>query len=136
MANATVGALITKTEEGVTRILLTKRNVDPFRDYWCLPGGHIDPYESAVSAIVREVYEETGLEFNPRFLTYLDEIFQEKQVHNLVIIFYGEATGILKANPEEVSGIGWFSPEQAVQMDLAFCHRQAVEIFMAEVPDL
>ncbi len=32
---------------------------------WCLPGGAIDPGESPAVAVVREVYEETGLHVAP-----------------------------------------------------------------------
>jgi len=36
---------------------VVKRNVNPFKDHWCLPGGHIDDYESVENAVVREVKE-------------------------------------------------------------------------------
>ena len=41
------------------KLLLTRRT-DNGR--WCLPGGHMEPGESAVEACAREVLEETGLE--------------------------------------------------------------------------
>lgn len=40
------------------RILFLKRRQS---DYWSLPGGRIDPTESAAECCVREVLEETGL---------------------------------------------------------------------------
>jgi 8-oxo-dGTP diphosphatase len=60
MPIATVAAII-KNEAG--KILLTRRNVDPFKGQWCLPGGHIDDNEKAFDAVIREAKEETGLEF-------------------------------------------------------------------------
>jgi len=39
-------------------ILLVKRGEAPGRGLWALPGGHIEPSETAEQAVVREVYEE------------------------------------------------------------------------------
>jgi 8-oxo-dGTP diphosphatase len=133
---ATAGAIIYRNVNASYEILLTKRDVNPFKDYWCLPGGHIDQYEPAEDAIIREVKEETDLDFSPLFLCYLDEIFPEMKLHNVVMMFYGQAAGIPKANPGEVSGIGWFSLEEAMKMDLAFCHNQALEIFLDKLDQL
>jgi ADP-ribose pyrophosphatase YjhB (NUDIX family) len=38
------------------------RGHDPGRGLWSIPGGRIEPGESAEEAVVREVREETGLE--------------------------------------------------------------------------
>ena len=45
------------------RILLVKRKVYPFLNYWCLPGGHIEyKYgEKPKKAILREMEEELGV---------------------------------------------------------------------------
>lgn len=45
-------------DPGGTKVLLTRR-ADNGR--WCLPGGRMDPGESAAETCVREVFEETGL---------------------------------------------------------------------------
>lgn len=45
------------------RVLLMRRSDD---GTWDLPGGTVDPGEAPAQALVREVWEETGLEVVPR----------------------------------------------------------------------
>ena len=43
-------------------VLLVERAKGALAGYWSLPGGHIEPGETARSAALREVREETGVE--------------------------------------------------------------------------
>lgn len=43
------------------RLLLVKRANPPAQGTWSLPGGRLEPGESASRGVVREVFEETGL---------------------------------------------------------------------------
>ena len=56
-------------------------------------GGHIDRYEPAREAVIREVREETGLEFDGRFLGYVDEIIPERGLHAVAMVFGGGGSG-------------------------------------------
>ena len=128
MPKATVAAIITPGDDKPDVILLTKRNVRPFQGYWCLPGGHIDDYETAEKAVVREVMEETGLHFiSPVFLYYFNEVFPQHQFHAIALAFYGTGRGNAELMPDEVDEIAWFSLDEALSMPLAFNHLQILQ---------
>lgn len=124
MPKATVAAVILQGEEGEPKVLLTRRNIEPFKDTWCLPGGHIELYEAATVAVVREVEEETGLRFTGRLIGSFDEIYPDLGVHNVVQVFVGSGEGELRPCETEVSDIGWFPLSEAVSLPLAFLPRR------------
>ena len=53
-----VGAVV-RDEDG--RLLMVRRANEPGRGLWSIPGGRVEPGESAHDAVVREVAEETSL---------------------------------------------------------------------------
>lgn len=126
---ATVGAIITRQTQGKEEILLTERKVEPFAGQFCLPGGHIDSFETARDAVIREVKEETGLDFDANFFHYFDEIIKELSWHAVVIIFTGSATGIISPQPEEVAAIRWLELSQISSYQLAFKHNEIIQAY-------
>lgn len=128
MVKATVTAVMSPSLQDRQTILLTRRTVEPFKDHWCFPGGHIDAGESALDAVQREAEEEAGLELHaPVFFGYCDEIFPELHFHAVVLMFYASASGALRPQPAEVSDIGWFSLQQARSLSLAFNHKDVLD---------
>jgi len=125
---ATVGAIITDD----SRILLELRNIEPFKDHWCIPGGHIEFGEPVEDAIKREVREETGLEVTTlHFLDYFTEYFSELDWHAVALVFVARVDGSEQAQESEVRELRWVSPEEALEYKLAFNHRSVIEAYRA-----
>lgn len=60
------------------RVLLVRRRNEPDAGLWGFPGGHVDLGETALSAAVRELKEETGVVAMPRrYLTNVDVIVRD-----------------------------------------------------------
>lgn len=120
----TVAAIIGDND----KILLIKRNnTSAFNGYWALPGGKIDDGENPEETIVREVKEETNLDFEPKhFFRDYKEHFSQYGWDADVKIFLGEYSGSVRGN-EESSDINWFSYNEIENMNLAFHHKKIIQ---------
>ncbi len=70
------------------RVLLTRRNVSPFKDMWVMPGGKIDLGEPILKALHREVREEVGLEVEVEGLVDVFEHLSPGEENDHFIILY------------------------------------------------
>jgi ADP-ribose pyrophosphatase YjhB (NUDIX family) len=53
------------THDPAGRLLLIRRGNEPGRGLWSVPGGRVNPDETDKDAVIREVWEETGLAVIP-----------------------------------------------------------------------
>jgi 8-oxo-dGTP diphosphatase len=99
----TVDAIITT----LNGIVLIERDNEPYG--WALPGGFVDYNESVEDAVVREVFEETGLDFQiwRQFHTY-SAPDRDPRKHVVSVVFIGRGIGDLRAG-DDASGAGIFN---------------------------
>lgn len=55
-----VGALVTRRIDDAPHVLLTRRGIDPYKDFWDVPGGYLENGEHPEAGLAREMREELG----------------------------------------------------------------------------
>ena len=86
----TVDGIILKNDE----IILIKRKNKPFKGKWALPGGFVEYGEKTEDAIIREVFEETGLKAKLKQLIGIySDPKRDPRGHTITIVYSLEISG-------------------------------------------
>ncbi len=133
-----VGASALIFDEARERILMTQRE-DNSR--WCLPGGGMDPGESAAEACAREVLEETGLEVNVTRLVgiyttpdMLIEYPDGNRIQSVSLSFEAEITGGELGLSNETIDFGWYTVAEIEAMDTLEHHVTRIQDSVKNLP--
>jgi 8-oxo-dGTP diphosphatase len=113
-------------------VLLVKRNKDPFKGCWALPGGHLDPEdENTKVAADRELKEETGVSADQALSGQVgaySQIDRDPRGRYVTVAYYY----ILKEKPEltiqedEVKEACWFKFFDLKREQIAFDHYRII----------
>jgi len=106
-------------------VLLIKRKNFPFQGLWALPGGFVDYGETVEVAVVREVFEETGLKFRIKKLVgvYSDPK-RDPRGHTIGIAFLCKKTGGILKGGDDAREAKYFNVRKLPK--LAFDHRKII----------
>jgi ADP-ribose pyrophosphatase len=110
------------------RLLICRRAHHPGLGKWGIPGGVIEPNETAEAAAARELLEETGLTVRAAAFSYLaslnnDYLFQDFVWPTLDLCYVArvsEITPVVNADPAEVSETAWVALGEAPSDEFAF----------------
>ncbi len=125
-----VGCTAVVFDQTRQQVLLTRRG-DNGR--WCLPGGHMEPGESAAEACARELREETGLRAhvgrligvysNPHWLL---EYADGTRCQMVGLSFEAEPIGGALGLSDETTEYGYFAADEIARMDVMDHHRERI----------
>ncbi len=107
--------------------------------YWTLPGGGIDFGEDPADAMVREVYEETGLAVRPLGIAGIDSFYVKeaaREFHGIRILYRTEITGgALRFEEDGTTDLcAWWSPAEAKQLPIVNLVSAGLEIAFPTTP--
>ena len=121
-----VGAFIVNKNN---ELLLQKRSVPAEKDYWCIPGGRVELFETLEQTVIREAKEETGLDVKIiSIMGVCNHIIKEENAHWVAASYLCE---IDKGEPrimepDKASDMRWF-PLDKLPEKLTITTKKALE---------
>jgi len=114
------------------QVFLIKRNTEPFKGFWMMPGGHIKVGETLEECIKREMIEETSMriEIDKLFNVHSDPD-QDPRHHALVVFYVGHVVEGEFSSSIEASDGQWFDLNNTPK-EMAFHHRKILDKFINE----
>lgn len=114
-----VGAIVLDRGE----LLLVKRDREPARGEWSLPGGKVDWGESVREAVVREVREEAAIDIDVEALAGIAERIIPDDAgeviwHYVILDFWAKPRGQQVRAGGDVSEVRWVRVEELAEMRL------------------
>ena len=111
--------------------ILVQDRKDPDWPGLCFPGGHVEPGESFVESVIREVWEETGLTIEKPILCGTKQ-FQTKKGERYVVLFYKTDcfSGELKSSDE--GEVFWIPREKLTDYVLVDDFENMVKVFESD----
>ena len=126
--SVTVDVILFTVKDDDLKVLLVKRNVEPFKDMWAIPGGFVKIEESLEDAAKRELLEETNVKD-----VYLEQLYtfgdpkRDPRTRVITAAYFALVNAEkfkLKASTD-VKDVRWFSMFDLPE--LAFDHKKIIE---------
>ena len=110
------------------RALLVRRNTEPLKGEWSVPGGALELSEKLRNAVEREALEETGLRVEAKeVLEVFDSIFTDTdgrtQYHYVLIDYLCSVVAGEAQAGSDVSAVRWVTEEELAGLAL----RESIE---------
>lgn len=112
-------------------LFLNRPQHKPEGGTWGVPAGKVDSGETALQAMIRELWEETGLHVEPEKFEYLTKVYvtypEYHFVYHMFRLRLNEKPDIV-LREEEHEGFQWIAPQHAVNLPLVRGMAECLEI--------
>lgn len=108
------------------KYLLQNRVKKDWQGY-TFPGGHVEPGESIVQSVIREVKEETGLTLKNPHLVGVKQFWVESGRYIVFLFSANKFTGELRSSHE--GEVGWFTKEEMKKINLVNHFFEHLDVF-------
>jgi ADP-ribose pyrophosphatase YjhB (NUDIX family) len=119
-----VGAGAIIEEEG--RLLLLQRTQQPFAGDWNLPAGYVEADESPRQAVIRETFEETGLQVEADELVDVYFFADDPRGNGILIVYRCHIVGGKLQETDEGCQPTFFTPQEIPSNLSGGGHKEAV----------
>lgn len=116
-----VAALIRKNNKF---FLCRRKEEDNFGGLWEFPGGGVEEGETLFQAIEREIKEETDLTIKAD--NFIAEFFDENDYLRIKVFLFSCSIFKGKPEPKDCQDLGFFTLNEAEQLDLAPVDRKII----------
>ncbi|MDH3607110.1 MAG: NUDIX domain-containing protein [Acidimicrobiia bacterium] len=127
---AAVGAVIVEDRH----LLVIKRAGQPHAGRWAVPGGRVEPGESLVAALEREVREETGLEIAVGDVAWVGETIGSGDPpawHYVIVDFWSTRVGGELQAGDDAAAIDWVPIDAASDWPMVDTMRELIDVLKA-----
>ncbi|MEK7680923.1 MAG: NUDIX domain-containing protein [Patescibacteria group bacterium] len=115
--------LVIKNRRGV---LLTFREIEPFKNQWHMPGGRVKWRETIIKAVQRIAREETGLEVELvkllGFMEFLREMQKGERRHTVSMVFLARPNDFNSSGCDQAHRLNFFNklPKKTIPIHAKF----------------
>ncbi|MFY0598331.1 MAG: NUDIX hydrolase [Cyclobacteriaceae bacterium] len=130
----TVDCAVFGFQDNTLKLLLVKRSIEPFKDYWLLPGGLMDVNETLEASVNKVLFNLTGINtvLHHQVKCY-SEIDRHPVKRSITVSFYAlvkpENHPVIAKN--HISAVSWYALDELPK--LGFDHDQLVADALIEL---